>query len=259
MAKVSKAQQTAFIEMMAPIAQEQAKKHSNKIFPSVCIAQAIHESGWGTAPKMVKANALFGIKVGSGVKFGTAWKGAAYKTGTTEYYDGVNATKIVDWFRAYDSVSASVEDYFDMLCTSKRYAKALNRANPADCINAIVSGGYATGPAYANAIINLIKQYNLAWYDGHTANLAKEAVGAYVPGKIYVLQSDLYVREKPEGTKLKFDALTEDGKKNGFFDEQGCAILRKGTRVTCKAVSGNWMLIPSGWVCIKNSKGVYII
>ena len=53
--------------------------------------------------------------------------------------------------------------------------------------------------------------------------------------------------------------VTEDGKKNGFFDDEGCAILRKGTRITCKAVSGNWMMIPSGWVCIKNSKGVYII
>ena len=42
----SKIQIKNFIDMIAPIAQEQAKKHNNKIFPSVCIAQACHESGY---------------------------------------------------------------------------------------------------------------------------------------------------------------------------------------------------------------------
>ena len=135
----------------------------------------------------------------------------------------------------------------------------MNRKTPADSINAIVAGGYATGPQYATAIMKLINGYNLTAYDNGTTPQTAPQVGQYVPGKIYTLQSDLYVRDKPNGTKLKFDALTQDGKKNGFFDAEGCAILRKGTRITCKAVSGNWMMIPSGWVCIKNSKGTYII
>ena len=255
---VSKAEQQAFLNMIVPIAQRQAEKHQNQIFASVCIGQAIHESGWGTAPKMVNANALFGIKVGKAAyKFGTAWKGAAYYSGTTEYYDGVNPSRIVDFFRKYDSVEDSAEDYFDMLCHCQRYKPALNRKTPQECINAIVAGGYATGPAYAQAVMKIINSNNLTQYDkGGTVPVQ---TAQYVPGKVYVLKSDLYVREKPEGTKLKFDALTEDGKKNGFFDAEGSAILRKGTRVTCKAVSGNWMLIPSGWVCIKNSKGTYII
>lgn len=251
----TKAQQAAFVSMIAPIAQEQAKKHDNKIFTSVCIAQAIHESGWGTAAKMVKANALFGIKVGSGVKFGTAWKGAAYKTGTTEYYDGKTATRITDFFRKYDTVADSVEDYMDMLCTAKRYQKALNRSNPSECINGIVSGGYATGPAYAQSIISLIKKYNLSWYDSAVV----PAAIAYIPGVVYTLQSDMYVRQSPNGAHIKFDSLTEDGKKNGKYDEQGNAILKKGTRVTCKGMKDNWMQIPSGWVCAYNSTKVYII
>ena len=82
---VSAAQRATFLNMIAPIAVEQAKKHGFKIFASVCIAQAIHESGWGTSTKMVRANALYGVKVGKAAyKFGTAWKGKAYKTGTTE-------------------------------------------------------------------------------------------------------------------------------------------------------------------------------
>lgn len=254
----TKAQQTAFINMIAPIAQAQAKKHNNQIFASVCIAQAIHESGWGTSAKMVKANALFGIKVGKAAwHFGTAWKGKGYKTGTTEYYDGKNPTKIVDYFRAYDSVADSVEDYFDMLCHCQRYKPALNRANPADCIKAIVAGGYATGPAYATKIIALIKSYNLAWYD--VGGYAPAVTGAYLPGKTYTLQANMYVRASPNGAKIKFDSLTEDGRKNGYFDEEGNAILKSGTRVSCKAVSGDWLLIPSGWVCARSGAKVLII
>jgi hypothetical protein len=255
---VSKAQQIAFLNMIAPIAREQARKHDNKIFASVCIAQAIHESGWGTAPKMVNANALFGIKVGKAAyKFGTAWKGAAYKTGTTEYYDGVNPTKIVDYFRKYDSVEDSTEDYFDMLCHSQRYKSALNRKTPAECINAIVAGGYATGPAYASAIMKLINGYNLTAYDGGTAPAA--SLSPYQIGKTYTLQNDMYVRQTPNGSKVKFDSLTEDGKKNGKYDDEGNAILKKGTRVTCRGMSENWMQIPSGWVCAYNSSKTYII
>lgn len=160
------ASKNEFIRMIAPIAMTQAKKHDFKIFASVCIAQAIHESGWGTSAKMVRANALFGIKVGkSAYKFGTAWKGEAYKTGTTEYYDGKNPTKIVDFFRAYDSVADATEDYFDMLCYCQRYRPALNQDSPQKCIEKIVAGGYATGPSYANAIINLIKANDLTRFD----------------------------------------------------------------------------------------------
>lgn len=162
----SEAQKNAFLRMIAPIAMDQAQKHGYKIFASVCIAQAIHESGWGTSAKMVKANALFGIKVGnSAYHFGSAWKDKAYKTGTTEYFDKKNPTKIVDYFRAYDNVSDATEDYFDMLCHCQRYKPALNQKSPQKCIEKIVAGGYATGPDYAKAIMNLINQNNLTRYD----------------------------------------------------------------------------------------------
>lgn len=162
----TKAQQESFLQKIVPLAQEQCKKHSGKVFASVCIAQAIHESGWGTAQKMANANAVFGIKVGkSAYKFGTAWKGKAYKTGTTEYYDGVNPTKIVDYFRAYDSLAESVEDYYDMLCHCERYKGALNRKTPQECIQGIIDGGYATGPAYVQHIMDIINGRNLTQYD----------------------------------------------------------------------------------------------
>lgn len=174
----SATQVAQFIAEIAPIAQRQAQKHGNKIFPSVCIGQAAKESGFGTAPKMVNAKAIFGVKVGkSAWKFGTAWKGAAYKTGTTEYYDGVNAVRITDYFRAYSTLEDSVEDYMDMLCHCRRYKNALNRSTPRECIQAIWDGGYATDPKYVSGVMSIINQYGLTKYDsGNVVEAPKEII-----------------------------------------------------------------------------------
>lgn len=168
----SAAQIATFINMIAPLAVEQAKKHGNKIFASVCIAQAAHETGYGTSKTMMKYNAPFGIKVGkSAYHFGTAWKGASYNSRTTEYY-AAGATKINDNFRAYSSLSDAVEDYFDLLCVASRYKGALNAPDYKTCIRAIAPS-YATGEtqnnAYSKAIIKIIEDYNLMKYDGGEA------------------------------------------------------------------------------------------
>ena len=65
MAAASAVQRAAFLEMMVPLVLEQVKKHDGKIFASVALAQAIKESGWGTSTKMIRANAVYGIKVGN--------------------------------------------------------------------------------------------------------------------------------------------------------------------------------------------------
>ena len=156
----------SFINRIAPIAVDQAKKHGNKIFPSICIAQACCESGFGTSPKMKNANAVFGIKVGkSAYHFGTAWKGKAYSTKTKECYDGRTYRQITDMFRAYDTIEESVEDYFDLLCTAKRYKYALNRSTPRECIEGIQKAPYATSPVYVNTIMTLIDTHGLTRFD----------------------------------------------------------------------------------------------
>ena len=162
----------AFIKKIAPIAIEQAKKHDYKIFPSVCIAQACCESAYGTSPKMIRANAVFGIKVGKAkYHFGTAWKDKAYSTKTKECYDGKTYVNITDLFRAYDSLSDSVEDYYDMLCTASRYKIALNQPTPQACIEGIRKAGYATSPTYVSTIMNIINKYGLTKYDDKNVSL----------------------------------------------------------------------------------------
>ena len=163
----------AFIGMMAPIAVRQAAKHGNKIYPSVCIAQACVESAYGTSPKMRNANAVFGIKVGkSKYHFGTAWKDKAYSTKTKEFYNGQHQS-ITDLFRAYDNIEDATEDYFDMLCTASRYRSALNAPDYKACIRAIAPS-YATAEAnnhsYSNSIISIIEKCNLTRYDPEQKN-----------------------------------------------------------------------------------------
>lgn len=160
----TKTQVKAFIAMIAPIAQAKSK---GRALPSVCIAQACCESAYGTSPKMIRANAVFGIKVGkSKAHFGTAWHDKAYSTRTKECYDGKTYTNIMDMFRAYDSIEDAVEDYFDMLASCKRYKACISERDPRKCIAAIKNGGYATAPEYITTIMSIINHYDLTKYDG---------------------------------------------------------------------------------------------
>ena len=70
-----------FIEKVAALAVADWKK-TGVILPSVTIAQAILESGWGNSALTVKGNALFGIKAGN------SWKGKRMSCRTWEIYDG---------------------------------------------------------------------------------------------------------------------------------------------------------------------------
>ena len=155
-----------FIRKVAPIAQAKASGRDKWSLPSVCIAQCCCESAYGTSPKMMRANAILGIKVGkSRVHFGTAWKDKAYSTQTKECYDGKTYVNITDMFRAYDNVEDAIEDYYDMLAACSRYRNCLNQTDARNCITAIKNGGYATSPTYINTIMNIVNKYKLAQYD----------------------------------------------------------------------------------------------
>ncbi len=167
----TKKQVDEFIKKVAPIAQAKAEGRDKWSLPSVCIAQCCCESAYGTSPKMMRANAILGIKVGkSRVHFGTAWKDKAYSTQTKECYDGKTYVNITDMFRAYDSIEHAIEDYYDMLAACSRYRNCLNQIDPRNCITAIKNGGYATSPTYINTIMNIIKKYNLDQFDNVVTN-----------------------------------------------------------------------------------------
>ena len=148
-----------FLEIIIPLVQKENSKRGNPLYNSVVIAQAICETGWGSSSLMMNARAIFGIKATS------SWKGKVYNAKTKECYDGKNYTTITDCFRAYNTFSESIEDYFDLICNSSRYKKALYTNNPKECITQIKNGGYATSPTYINTIMSIINSNNLTKYD----------------------------------------------------------------------------------------------
>ena len=158
-----------FIPTVGTIVMTENAKRGYPLFSSVVIAQAICESGWGTSQKMMKANAIFGIKAG------TNWKGKVYNAKTQECYDGKTYTNITACFRAYDSLAESVADYFDLITKLERYRKACIAETPLECITAIKNGGYATSPTYINTIMAIIKDNNLTQYDNVENNVNKKS------------------------------------------------------------------------------------
>ena len=148
-----------FIPTIAPLVVAENNKRGKPLYPSVVIAQAICESGWGQSNIMMKAKAIFGIKATSD------WKGKVYNANTQECYDGINYTNINACFRAYDSLAESISDYFNLILGSSRYQGAINTSSPLECITAIKNGGYATSPIYINLIMSIINSNNLTQFD----------------------------------------------------------------------------------------------
>lgn len=148
-----------FIPTIAPLVIAENNKRGKPLYPSVVIAQAICESGWGQSTIMMKANAIFGIKATS------SWKGKVYNANTQECYDGSTYTNITACFRAYNSLAESISDYFDLITKLERYRKASVSNSPLECITAIKNGGYATSPTYINTIMSIINSNNLTKYD----------------------------------------------------------------------------------------------
>ena len=152
-------EKSEFIPTIAPIVKAENKRRGNPLFSSVVIAQAICESNWGQSKIMMKANAIFGIKATS------SWKGKVYNANTQECYDGSTYTNITACFRAYDNLTDSIKDYFDLITGLDRYKKAVHTQSPLECITAIKNGGYATSPTYINTIMSIINSNNLTKYD----------------------------------------------------------------------------------------------
>ena len=141
----------SFISTLGKLAAKVCKERGySDISAKVCVCQAALETGWGTSSLMVKANAYFGIKA-------TGWKGKVYNSQTNEVYNGTTVNINAN-FRAYDTLEASVRDYFDLISGS-RYAASLKAKSVLECITAIKNGGYATDPNYINSIMSIYNSY----------------------------------------------------------------------------------------------------
>ena len=134
-----------FIKEILPGAVWGYKKFN--ILPSLTLAQAALESGWG---KNHIHNNLFGIKATS------SWKGKVAEVWTIEYVNG-QPQRVRALFRAYDSFAESVEDHSRLLGELPRYVKVRDATNYKEACHAVQQAGYATDPGYAVKLINIIE------------------------------------------------------------------------------------------------------
>ncbi|ALJ22840.1 N-acetylmuramidase [Lactobacillus gallinarum] len=171
--KVSAAamEQNAFLSKTANQAEKAAKKYG--VYPSVMIAQAIIESGWGQSGLAVNANNLFGMKADD------SWPVESYLARTREEKDGksyyINAR-----FRKYNSLKESFKDNGKKLREGVswqplRYKGTwLENANNYAQATKSLTGTYATDSKYDLALNSRITNHNLNKYDPVISNMARE-------------------------------------------------------------------------------------
>lgn len=134
----------------------------SKVLPSLTIAQAILESGWGQSGLAKNSKNLFGIKAGK------SWKGAKRSYPTKEFYDGKWVT-IQAYFREYPTFEGSIKDHNDLL-QNKRYEKVLTAKDYKEATHEIWKAGYATDPNYPKLLNRIIEQFKLNQYDTFDLN-----------------------------------------------------------------------------------------
>ncbi|WFD11183.1 glycoside hydrolase family 73 protein [Tepidibacter hydrothermalis] len=134
-----------------------------KILPSIIIAQAILESGWGESELSKEANNLFGIKADK------SWNGKTISMNTSEFYNKNTTAK----FRMYEDKSESLKNHGEFIYENKRYKNngVFDASYYIEQAQALEDAGYSTKEnengerIYADLLIDLIRQYNLQLID----------------------------------------------------------------------------------------------
>lgn len=150
-------EQRAFVSAILPGAMQGLQ---DGLFPSITIAQAIHESGWGKSSLAAKYNNLFGVKASS------SWTGKVVELPTQEEVDGGIITITAKW-RVYDSWNDSVLDRIKFLLENSTYRNngVFEAKNYIEQAEALQRAGYATDSSYATKLIQTIQTYSLYVYD----------------------------------------------------------------------------------------------
>jgi flagellum-specific peptidoglycan hydrolase FlgJ len=171
--------QKAFFEKYVPLVIKAAKEANSKIFPSVTLAQAALETGWGRKTPSGNSNNLFGIKAFKksieSAKRGNNpyWAGDFVMSSTKEEFVEGEKTTQTSPFRKYSSELNSVLDHNRLLDNSSIYLSVRNATTPEEQAKNLQSAGYATGSRYAETLIRIINDYDLKKYDEFISNYSR--------------------------------------------------------------------------------------
>ncbi|WP_461243011.1 glucosaminidase domain-containing protein [Secundilactobacillus muriivasis] len=154
-------QTTQFISTLSTPVKTVANQY--KLYPSVMMAQAALESGWGTSQLSTSANNYFGVK--------GSYNGQSVTMSTAEYDANGQLYYTNAAFKKYPSVQESMVDNAQLLRNGTAWDSSYysgtwreNAATYQDAANAL-TGKYATAPTYGTSLINLIQTYGLSTLD----------------------------------------------------------------------------------------------
>jgi len=191
----------------------------------------------GEAPKLSRANAETwyahkdGYSRGKTPKLGAIVVWAKGKVGNSK--DGAGHVAVVEQIHSNGSFTVSQSGYTG----KKRF-----------WTSTIPKSGYLKGYTFLGFIYLPIS----------TGSSSSTSSGSIKVGGTYTLRANMKVRTGP-GTGYRWkkrSELTTMGR--AYSQNQTNAVLKTGTRVTCMQIIGNWMKIPSGWICIRSGGAVYI-
>lgn len=122
------------------------------LFPSVMIAQALIESGFGKSQLASQYNNFFGIKADSGWKGEKVW-----------LKNGKGDPNAYSYYRVYSSPEESFADRVRFLQVNPTYTKhgVFAATNPQEQIQAMKNAGYAEAANYVSTIMGEINYYGL--------------------------------------------------------------------------------------------------
>ncbi|MBP1917168.1 hypothetical protein J2Z23_004153 [Lederbergia galactosidilyticus] len=205
------------------------------ILPSVAAGQAALESAWGKSGLAVNYNNLFGIK--------GSYQGNSAMLNTWEVYGG-QRYDIKAGFRAYPNWSTSILDYGVFLTINPRYKAAINVSDYKKQITAIHKAGYATDPQYANKVITIIENYDLASWDKEALN-KKES-----PKKESAVTESYKVVVALNGYKTAADAKARKSKAGSVKTGSYYVFNRSGGMINVTAKAG----VPGSWINPEDNK-----
>lgn len=148
----------------------------NNLYPSVMLAQAAIETGYGQSDLATKANNLFGIKAGG------TWTGDSYNKDTQEVVNGKQVT-INDNFRKYATLNDGLNDYANKVKSGSSDGKnntLYQMLYQSDTNNYVIaseslSNTWSTDPNYGDSLVSWIDKYKAYQLDGLSSPANKTA------------------------------------------------------------------------------------
>ncbi len=148
-----------FLGRLVPVVLHASREH--QVPPSVSIAQAVLESGWGRSKLTQEHHNLFGVKAGASVR--------RVMMDTREHIGG-KLRPSQQIFRTYGGFDESIKHHAALLSTDRRYAGARQVWTDWEEFLETISPRYASDPSYPRRVRAIVELYSLDRWDEMIVN-----------------------------------------------------------------------------------------